>query len=56
VARCLAAKLVAYSTGQQTEPGDLLALDRIVEKLKKNNYNLNTLLNLVIQSELFTQK
>ncbi len=56
VARCVAAKLLAYATGQQAEPGDILVLDRLVEQIKKNNYNLNGLLNLLLQSELFTQK
>lgn len=56
VSRCLAAKLVTYATGQTAEPGDLLALDRVVEQVKKNNYSLSALLSLVLQSELFTHK
>jgi hypothetical protein len=56
VARCLAAKLLTFGTGHPAEPGDILQLDRIVEQVKKNNYNLNALLTLLVQSELFTQK
>lgn len=56
VARCLTAKLVTFSTGRHTEPGDILALDAIVATAKKNHYGLRTLLHGVIQSELFTRK
>ena len=56
VARCIAAKLVTFSTGHHTEPGDILALDAIVAAAKKNQYGLRTLLHGVIQSELFTSK
>jgi hypothetical protein len=56
VARCIAAKLVTFSTGHHTEPGDILALDAIVASAKKNHYGLRTLLHGVIQSELFTRK
>jgi hypothetical protein len=56
VARCIAAKLVTFSTGHHTEPGDILALDAIVASAKKNHYGLRTLLHGVIQSELFTSK
>jgi hypothetical protein len=56
VARCIAAKLVTFSTGHHTESGDILALDAIVASAKKNHYGLRTLLHGVIQSELFTSK
>jgi hypothetical protein len=56
VARCLAAKLVTFSTGHHTEPGDILALDAIVATARKQNYGLRTLLHGVIQSDLFTRK
>jgi hypothetical protein len=56
VARCLAAKLVTYSTGNRTEPGDMLALDSIVDRAEKRNYGLRTLLLEVVQSELFRNK
>jgi hypothetical protein len=56
IARCLAAKLVTYSTGNRTEPGDLLALDAIVDAAKKHNYGLRTLIVEVVQNELFRNK
>ena len=56
VARCLAAKLISYSTGRRSEPGDILALDAIVAASKKRNFGLRTLLHAVVQSELFVNK
>jgi PAS domain-containing protein len=56
VTRCLASKLVTYSTGRVTEPGDLLALDSMVAESKRHGYGLRTLLHAVIQSELFVNK
>jgi len=56
VARCIASKLITYSTGYHTEPGDILALEGIVAEAKKKNLGLRTLLHAVIQSELFLNK
>jgi hypothetical protein len=56
VARCLAAKLITYATGQATDPGDILALDDIVLETEKHSYGLRALLHAVIQSELFRIK
>ena len=56
ITRCLAAKLVTFATGQSPEPGDILALDKIVEATRRNNYTLRALLNSVLQSEFFTLK
>lgn len=56
VTRCLGAKLIAYATGQATEPGDILALDAIVAEVEKKGYGLRSLLHAVIQSELFRMK
>ncbi len=56
VARCLAAKLVTYSTGQKTEAGDFLALDAMVAQAKKKHYGLRTLIHAVVQSDLFENK
>lgn len=56
VARCIAGKLVTFSTGHHTEPGDILALDAIVASVKKNDYGLRTLIHAVIQSDLFLNK
>jgi len=56
IARNLASKLLAYSTGQHTEPGDILALDELVQRLKKERYGLRSLIHQVVQSELFLNK
>jgi len=56
VVRNLAAKLLTYSTGQRTEPGDVLALDALTERVKQKNYGLRTLVHEVVQSELFSKK
>ena len=56
VTRNLAAKMLTYSTGQKTEPGDILALDGIVEKVKSQKFGLRALVHEVVQSELFLQK
>ena len=56
VARCLAGKLLTFSTGAPAEPGDILALDAIVSQAKKENYGLRTLIHEVIQSDLFRSK
>lgn len=53
IARSLAAKLVTYSTGHATEPGDVLALEAIVSQSEPQRYGLRSLLHAVIQSELF---
>lgn len=56
VVRNLAAKLLTYSTGQRTEPGDLQALDALTARVKQKNYGLRTLVHEVVQSELFSKK
>lgn len=56
VARNLAAKLLAYSTGQATEPGDILVLDTMIQRLKGKNYGLRSLIHEVVQCELFLKK
>jgi len=56
IARNLAAKLIAYSTGQHTEPGDILALDALVLRVKKQKYGLRSLFHEIVQSEFFLTK
>jgi hypothetical protein len=56
VARALAAKLVTYSTGQHTEPGDRLEIDAIVSRARDRRYGLRTLVHAVVESELFRHK
>lgn len=50
LARNLTAQLLTFGTGKHMEPGDYLALDAIVEKIKADNYGLRDLLHEVIQS------
>ena len=56
VARALASKLLTFSTGQHTEPGDRLEIDAIVARARERQYGLRTLLHAVVQSELFRHK
>ena len=56
VARNLAAKLVTFATGHHTEPGDVLALDRVVAEAAKRDLGLRTLILAAIGSEIFRNK
>ena len=56
IARNLAAKLVTFGTGNHTEPGDVLELDRLVAEAGKNDLGLRSLVVAVVQSELFKNK
>ncbi|MBA4016503.1 MAG: hypothetical protein C0483_04890 [Pirellula sp.] len=56
VTRCLASKLVTFATGRATEPGDLLALDAVVEDAASHKYGLRSLVHAVVQSDLFRNK
>ena len=56
IVRCLTGKLVTFGTGHHPEPGDLLELDRIVNKNRSQNYGVKSLILEIIQSSLFTEK
>jgi hypothetical protein len=56
LARALAAKLLAYSTGAAPTPADEPDVDRIVAAIRDKNYGLRSLVHEVVQSELFRQK
>ena len=56
VARCLAEKLLAYSSGRVLEPIDRGEVNRIVEKMSPQGYRLRDLVHLVTQSEVFLNK
>jgi len=56
VARCLAEKLLAYSSGRVLEPIDRGEVNRIVEKMSPQGYRLRDLVHLVVQSEVFLTK
>ena len=56
VTRALAAKLLTFSTGQHTEPGDRLEIDAITARAREKKHGLRSLVHAVVQSELFRHK
>jgi hypothetical protein len=56
IARCLASKLVTFATGKSTEPGDVQALDQIIESTRQDDYGLRSIAHAIVQSRLFTHK
>jgi len=56
IARCIAEKLVVYSTGTSIRSGDRDALTNLVKRVRARNYGLRSLIHEVIQSELFLSK
>jgi mono/diheme cytochrome c family protein len=56
IARNFIGKLVTYSTGVHTEPGDALAIDSILKRAEPKKFGLKTLIIETVQSELFTHK
>ena len=56
VTRCLAEKLLSYSSGRLMEPLDRGEVDRIVRELANTNGGLRDLIKLVVQSEIFLNK
>ncbi|MFT4546906.1 MAG: hypothetical protein ACI8XO_001541 [Verrucomicrobiales bacterium] len=56
IARNVVGKLVTYSTGVHTRPGDALAIDAILKRAEPKKFGLKTLILETVQSELFTHK
>ena len=56
LARNFVDKLVTYSTGVHTTPGDALAIDSILKRAEPKKFGLKTLIIETVQSELFTHK
>lgn len=56
LASCLVAKLAAFGTGRSVEPGDRLAVDRIVAAAAPGHYGVRSLIHELVQSELFLEK
>jgi hypothetical protein len=56
LARNFVDKLVTYSTGVHTSPGDALEIDSILKRTEPKNFGLKTLIIEAVQSELFTHK
>jgi hypothetical protein len=56
LARGLVRKLVTFATGASVEVGDELVIDAILKKSEPSRFGLRTLIQEVVQSELFTRK
>lgn len=56
IARNLVEKLVIYSTGAPISFADREEIDRIIERTRKENHGLRTLIHEVVQSEMFRAK
>jgi len=56
IARCLAAKLLVYSTGAGIQFSDRPVVDDIVARTRAKNYGLRTMIYEVVQSRVFQNK
>ncbi|WP_254509430.1 DUF1592 domain-containing protein [Anatilimnocola floriformis] len=56
LARALTNKLVTYATGRAPQPTDRPAVDAIVQKIAAKDYGLRSLVNEIVQSEIFQVK
>ena len=56
LARCLVRKLATFATGVRVEAGDELIVDAILKKAEASHFGVLTLIQEVVQSELFTSK
>lgn len=54
--RCLAEKMLTYATGRGVEPSDRCYIDRILEKLAKDNYRFQTLVLEIVKSDPFQKR
>src|SRR5262249_51808166 len=56
IARCLAAKLLVYSTGAGIQFSDRPVVDDVVARTRAKNYGLRTMIYEVVQSRVFLNK
>jgi hypothetical protein len=56
VVRCLAEKLLSYSSGRRLEPNDRGEVDHIVAEVEKSGNKLRDLIHLVVRSNVFLTK
>mgnify|MGYP003762656869 CR=1 FL=1 len=56
VIRCLAGKMLAYSSGRILESTDRGDVDEIVRKLQDKGNGIRDLVKLVVQSDVFVTK
>ena len=54
--RCITEKLLTYAIGRGPQPGDVLTVDAITEKLDQSNGKFSTLLTSIIESPAFQQR
>jgi hypothetical protein len=54
VARCLTEKLLVYATGRAPRFSDRAVVEEIVERIRKRDYGLRSLIHEVVQSRTFT--
>jgi hypothetical protein len=54
--RCITEKLLTYAIGRGPQPGDVLTIDAITEKLDQSNGKFSTLLTSIIESPAFQQR
>lgn len=56
IARNLARQFVVYATGAPLRFGDRPEIEKILDQAKPDHYGVNTLIQTVVQSELFQEK
>jgi hypothetical protein len=56
IARCVVEKLLTYSTGSGIQWADRDDVDAIVKRVKQQNYGLRSIVDEIIQSDLFQSK
>lgn len=56
IARNLARQFVVYATGAPLRFGDRPEIEKILDQAKQDNYGVSTLIEAVVQSELFQEK
>jgi hypothetical protein len=56
IARCVAGKLLTYSTGGSLQFSDRQMIDEIVDRSRKHDLGLRTILHEVVQSPAFLNK
>ena len=56
IARCVVEKLLTYSTGSGIQCADRDDVDAIVKRVKQQNYGLRSIVDEIIQSDLFQSK
>jgi hypothetical protein len=56
LARALTVKLLTYATGAAPRPGDMAEVEAIIERIRKKDYGLRTLVHEIVQSKIFQTK